>query len=285
MTSITQGTPDYLVIGHATQDLVPGGGYQSGGTVTFSALTAKRLGLRVAILTSAHSDSDLQTLVENDIVRLPARQNTVFENVYTPLGRKQYLRSVAPILNPSDLPIEWFQTPIIHLGPVAQEVNPLFVNLFPNVLVGVTPQGWLRRWDEQGEVYPMALQQAEAILGTVGCVVLSLEDLGGDEALLSQYVGMTRLLVQTQGIEGATVHYDGKSQRIPAYQAVEIDPTGAGDVFATAFLIRYHETNDPLVAAQFANCVASFVVEGPGVSTIPYRYQVEERLRNGERRK
>jgi 1D-myo-inositol 3-kinase len=100
--------------------------------------------------------------------------------------------------------------------------------------------------------------------------------------LLREYIGMTRLLVQTLGVEGAIVYYEGKSQRIPAYQAIEVDPTGAGDVFATGFFIRYHETHDPVIAAQFANCVASFVVEGVGTSTIPMRSQVEERLRTGK---
>lgn len=282
--SAIQAIPDYLVIGHATQDVVHEGGYRLGGTVTFSALMARRLGMQVGILTSAHSASDLQALAEMDIIWLPAEHNTVFENVYTPSGRKQYLRSVATALTPADLPAEWRQAPIIHLGPVAQEVDPLFVGMFTNALVGVTPQGWLRCWDERGQVFPMALRQAEAILSAVGCVVLSLEDLGGDEGLLKQYIGMTRLLVQTRGVEGATVYYQGKSRRIPAYQAIEVDPTGAGDVFATAFLIRYHETQDPFAAAQFANCVASFVVEGPGTSTIPTRSQVEERLRNGRLR-
>ncbi|MHB1355461.1 MAG: PfkB family carbohydrate kinase [Anaerolineae bacterium] len=282
--SAIHAIPDYLVIGHATQDVVQGGGYRPGGTVTYSALTARRLGLQVGILTSASNVSDIETLTGMDIVRLPAECNTVFENVYTPSGRKQYLRSVATALSPADLPSDWCGAPIVHLGPVAQEVSYQFVGMFSNALVGITPQGWLRRWDKQGQVFPMALTQAETILGTVGCVVLSLEDLGGDESLLRQYISMTRLLVQTRGVEGATVYYNGNSQRIPAYQAVEVDPTGAGDVFATAFLVRYHETQDPFVAAQFANCVASFVVEGVGASTIPTRSRVEERLKIGKLR-
>jgi len=54
-----------------------------------------------------------------------------------------------------------------------------------------------------------------------------------------------------------------------------VDPTGAGDVFAAAFMIRLIETDDPCQAAQFANTVASFSIEGPGVSGIPMRHQVE----------
>jgi sugar/nucleoside kinase (ribokinase family) len=65
---------------------------------------------------------------------------------------------------------------------------------------------------------------------------------------------------------------------VPGFPAVEVDPTGAGDVFAAAFLVRLQETEDPVQAARFANAVASFCVEGPGVAGIPTREQVEERL-------
>jgi sugar/nucleoside kinase (ribokinase family) len=40
-------------------------------------------------------------------------------------------------------------------------------------------------------------------------------------------------------------------------------------------MIRLTETGDPCQAAQFANAVASFSIEGPGVSGIPMRQQVE----------
>ena len=42
---------DYLIIGHVTQDLTPNGP-TLGGTASYSALTAKALGLRVGIVTA-----------------------------------------------------------------------------------------------------------------------------------------------------------------------------------------------------------------------------------------
>ena len=47
-----ESAPDYLVIGHITADVVPGG-TTPGGTALYAARTAARLGLRVAIVTSA----------------------------------------------------------------------------------------------------------------------------------------------------------------------------------------------------------------------------------------
>jgi len=277
--------PEYLVIGHVTRDLVPGNGWRFGGTATYSALTAHRLGLSVAVLTSSRTPPRFDSVPQIQVIQVPSEQDTVFENVYTPTGRDQYLRSSAGYLTPDKLPELWKQAPIVHLGPVAQEVNPLFLGQFGDSLVGLTPQGWLRRWDGDGRVYPTPLVNAEELLPRPTCVILSLEDLGGDTSLLDTYISMTPLLIQTCGMEGSIVYDHGRSTLIPAYEAVEVDPTGAGDVFATAFLIRYHETQDPITAAVFGNCVASFVIEGPGTSTIPERTLVEERIRNGKLRK
>ncbi len=43
---------DYLVVGHVAADVTPTG-VQLGGTVSYSALTARALGLRVGIVTSS----------------------------------------------------------------------------------------------------------------------------------------------------------------------------------------------------------------------------------------
>ena len=65
---------------------------------------------------------------------------------------------------------------------------------------------------------------------------------------------------------------------IPPVAAREVDPTGAGDVFAAAYLIAYHESRDPVYAATYASCAASFAVEAPGMEGIPTRAQVASRL-------
>jgi sugar/nucleoside kinase (ribokinase family) len=101
---------------------------------------------------------------------------------------------------------------------------------------------------------------------------------------LDELIQLAQVLVCTVGEDGAIVHRGGHAERVPAFYADEVDPTGAGDVFATGFFIRLRETDDLIEAARFANCVASFVVEGPGTTTVPTREQVEWRLRPGRRR-
>jgi sugar/nucleoside kinase (ribokinase family) len=77
------------------------------------------------------------------------------------------------------------------------------------------------------------------------------------------------------------VFVDGECHEVPPRPTDEVDPTGAGDVFTAAFLVRMEETRDPLMAARFANAVASFSVEQAGTQGIPTRDQVEEWLASG----
>lgn len=273
--------PDYLVVGHVTQDLMPGGGFRAGGTATYSALAALRLGLKAAVLTSAVPS--YAPLSETDIwvTSVPAQHNTQFENRYVEGERQQYLRAVAETLRPGHLPDDWRQARLVHLGPVAQEVDPALAACFPSSLLGLTPQGWLRRWDAEGRVYPTTWQGAEALVARADVVVLSPEDLGHDLAALPRLRQQARLMVLTLGVQGCEVYHQGQARRFPAYDVDVVDPTGAGDVFATAFLVRLSETGDADAAAQYANCVASFVIEGPGAEYLPTREQVEQRLRYG----
>jgi len=276
---------EYLVVGHVTRDLALDGGFRVGGTATYAALAAWRLGATVGVLTSAEPSFRLfDAAPDIHVARRPAEQTTTFENIYTGGHRQQYLRAVAATLTGAEMPLGWERTPIIHLGPVAQEIAPSLVDRLDCKLLGVTPQGWLRRWDNHGLVSPTSWSWAADLLTRADAVILSLEDLGGDRGLLARYIRQSRLLVQTVGAEGAIVYHNGCETRTSAYEVNEQDPTGAGDVFAAAFLLRLFETDDAVEAARYANSAASFVVEGVGIANVPTREQVEWRLRYGRLR-
>ena len=88
-----------------------------------------------------------------------------------------------------------------------------------------------------------------------------------------------RRKVFTRGYRGADVHCRGERRQIDAFPANAVDVTGAGDVFAAAFLIRLGESDDVWDATRFAACAASFVVEAEGIEAMPTRDQIEARLR------
>ena len=292
--------PDYVIVGHFSRDVVPDG-FRLGGTAAYSGLAAARLGCRVGVLTSAGPDLDVvaelrgaatRALGVNDAVGplgsgarievavVAAPISTSFENVYVDGHRRQTLRSRAATIAPPSVPSAWRGAAVVHLGPIAQEVTADLFAAFPGARVrGVTPQGWLRRWDAAGRVESADLADPRAALGTADAVVLSEEDVAGDASVLERYAAATRRLVVTQGAAGATLNDAGQRTTFPACSVREVDPTGAGDVFATAFLIWLAETGDAEAAVRFANAAASFAVEGLGTSTLPTRAEVEARAR------
>lgn len=281
---------DFLVIGHMTHDRAPEG-FRLGGTVTFAAVTARRLGRHPAILTSgsldgiAHSPSpdgppgtfrlegdDLDGVL---IHVVPSPATTTFSNIYRDGRRTQIIEAVAGPILPEHLPPAWAHARAVLLGPLVQEMPASWARQFPDSLLGVTPQGWMRKWDKAGHVRPTRWENAGEVLQHVDAAILSREDVGGDEAIIAELAAQARLLVITDGYHGAAVYRGGQREDVPARPAIEVDPTGAGDVFAAAFLIRLDETGDPLAATRFAHVVASMSVEAVGLASIPPRSRVD----------
>lgn len=265
---------DYLLIGHVAVDLTPTGN-QLGGTVSYSALTAKALGVRVGIVTSAGADAQLDKLEGVQIVNIPTKQSTVFENVYTEQGRKQTLHHQAAPINFEHIPQEWRMAPIVHLAPIAQEVDPAMAGQFPSSWVGVTPQGWLRAWDENGSVFAQAWENSEQVLGGAGGVVMSLEDVNRDLELVEWMAHHTSLFCLTEGKDGSVLYWHGDRRRFRPYAVEEVDATGAGDIFAAGFFTRLFQTRDPWEAARFATNLAAFSVTRVGLLGIPTYEEIE----------
>lgn len=286
-------TPDFLTLGHVTRDLHPDGSFSLGGTVTFAALTAYHLGLAAAIVSRADQQliPELRRYLPNIELQIqPSPQSTTFANQYREGFRTQYLHARAESLEASDVPAQWREAPIVLLGPLAQELSPDIVSLFPRrrgSILAVTPQGWLRRWDTDGRVWPTPWMEAERVLPQIDVLILSHDDLlpfaDGNrrdaDAILHRWSMHVPLLVATDGRHGATLFRHGQTQRFPAYPINEVDPTGAGDVFAAAFLTHLHKHGDPEQAIDFANCTASFSVEQSGIAGIPTTEMVLQRMR------
>lgn len=268
---------NYLVIGHLTRDLTPSGP-RLGGTVAYAGLTAHALGLRVGIVTAWGSELPLGSLKHIPIISYPAEHSTTFENIYSDAGRVQIVHTIAPRLDYHMIPEPWRQAPIVHLGPVAQEVEPGLVRHFPNSLVGVTPQGWLRAWDEQGRVRPSEWPEAAFTLQQSGAAVLSVEDVQNDEARIEEMASASRILVVTEAAAGARVYWNGDVRRFRPPKVDEVDAVGAGDIFAAAFFIRLYLTRDPWESARFANMIAATSVTRRGLDGIPTFEEVQEYL-------
>ncbi len=265
---------DYLIVGHLTVDLTATGP-SLGGSAAYAALTARALGLRVGVVTAWGNEIPLTALGEIPVIAAKAEHSTTFENIYTEAGRIQYIRQTAPRIDFSLVPAAWRSAKILHLAPIAQEVDAAPPDDFYPTLLGLTLQGWLRAYEADGRVHPCAWSQSEAALSRANAAVLSVEDLGHDEEQIEWMAHSTRLLAVTEGAAGARLFWNGDGRRFRSPQVQEVDATGAGDIFAAAFFVRLMETRDPWEAARFANQVAAISVTRSGLQGVPTAKEIQ----------
>jgi 1D-myo-inositol 3-kinase len=289
------GQVEYLTVGHICVDIFERR-YILGGTASYAALTARKLGMQVGVLTSADfeplivdtligRDNMLEPQTQIRVIRVPTQTTTCYVNEYDDTGRTQFLLGRAADLLPAHVPKEWASAPVVHLAPLAQEIDAGLIDAFPSSMMLVTPQGWMRGWDQDRKVYPVEWQHAEAALARADVTIFSTEDVPLP-SLREEYIRQAKLVIVTDGRRGCMVYERGKAPwRSHAFKpAREIDPTGCGDVFASSFAVQYHRTGNPRAAADYANATASFALEKKAWNGVPTPEQVADRLRRGKRR-
>jgi sugar/nucleoside kinase (ribokinase family) len=280
-----RGAPDFLVVGHVVEDLLPDGGWRPGGAACYAALLARNLGLRTAVLTACGEDFPVDRVLAGiEVCRVESKRTTQMRNVYDDGRRIQWCPQRATPLTAIDLAPAWRSSSIVLLGPVAGEVDDSLAAAFgPETLVGAGAQGWLRVAGPDSRISPVMPSDWDAVglLSHIGALFLSDEDLLLDQApeALAEWASLVGILAFTRGSSGADLHAEGEWQRVDAFSAKPADLTGAGDTFAAAFLCRYRDTRDARESARYAAAAASLVIEGIGVAGVPDAAAVEERLR------
>jgi len=276
--------PRLLAVGHVTRDRRPDGEVL-GGSASYAALTARRLGWEAGILTAAGPDFEPgRELPGIDVFVRRSAATTRFVNTYEEDGaRHQVVTSRADDVDLEPLPDAWRRPEALLLAPVAAEMGAFAATALDAGVVGAVAQGWLREIDEDGRVWPRAWAEAGRVLSGVHVVFLSVQDLPEADAAARQLLSHVPMVALTRGWKGLTFMTRQGEYEIPSFPREEVDPTGAGDVFAASFLVRYHESGDPLDAAAFAACAASCAVEGVGADTLGDREEVERRLVQRER--
>lgn len=271
MTAPEHSIPDYVLVGHVTRDLTPRGP-QLGGPVSFGASTAAAFGLRVGILTSTAPDEPLLRELPSEIVitDIYADQTTTFENHYDDTGRTQWLHHRARALTPDMLPEAWRIVPLMQLAVVAYEVDPAFVTAFDAAHICITPQGWMRQRETDGRVRAVRWDAAGEVLPHSALTVLSEEDIRHAPELAEEFAAYAPLLVLTRGAQGGFVYHGGRQMSYAAYAAdAQVDPTGAGDIFATALHIALHRLGDIRRALRVATYIAGISVTRRGLASVP----------------
>ena len=285
----TQRTPQYLVIGHIVADLLPGGGAVLGGTALYSALTAARLGWRVGVLTRGAYGVEVDGIAvpsldefagELSIITQEAESPTFFVNEYAAGRRTQTIRRWAGPIDLRGLPPHWRNARVIHLGPVAQEIDPRQTGALTPEFFGATPQGWMREWPRGtgGRVKLSHLRLPPELLGRLDGLVVSDEEIHLARDVVER-VGARRLSAVTLGELGARITYGGERAELPGFPIKTVDLTGAGDVFAAAFFVRAADrAASAVTAGRFANAVAALSLRAQGPYGVPTLAEVEALL-------
>lgn len=217
---------DYLVIGHLTADLTPKGECL-GGTAAFSGLTAEALGLQTGIITSFAEDLDTTQINHLWMLNKRAEKTTTFKNISDGTNRTQYLFDTADQITKKDLPAFDHPPKIVHLGPVANEIDPDIIESFPHSLKCLTPQGWFRTINDQNQVkYQHWENCGERYLAGADIAVISQDDVQGDENTIAKMTSAIPVMVVTENFKGARVYWHNDARYINAPEVKYVDDTG-----------------------------------------------------------
>lgn len=257
------------------EDLAPDGGWVPGGPALYAARMALALGARVDLVTRLTDGYDRSVLEGINVLAIPASESCRYANTYDARGdRTQRLLADGEPIDPR----------VVEPGADAYMVAPAYHELAAMPAVGglraVSLQGALRATNGHQRVIPHAepIAQAEPFLAEGVLAFFSEEDTADAPGLARHIASRGAIALLTRGYRGATIFEGGHETHFDAIPAASVDPTGAGDCFATAFLVRMVETRNLVESCHFALAAGSLAVEGVGTEGIPSRAAVEGRL-------
>lgn len=258
-----------------------------GGTVWYAALFLAGIGRRVAVV--GIGDDKLKRRLARRGVDVrhfsDAGPVTVFENTYSAGVRKQRAWAGGDI-DRADVPQAAFDAPGLLIGPVLQEVDPAIMHTPRTGCLMLDAQGFLRQLSTVGDVILRMTPDAETALRHCDILKVDAREAAvitstGDIETAGRHLFRMgpRTVIITQGRDGA-LFYDGtRFVQIRAPEVDVVDPTGAGDVFSAAFLVRYIASGNLAAAGRFAVTAAALSTRGFGASALPSETEISSLMK------
>ncbi len=235
--------PSLAVTGHLSRDVVAGAEPRIGGGPWHATRALAALGADAVVVAAcgAEDEDAFRTELSETGVsfELHARgRTTAFSFSYDAAGtRTMTVDAIAEPFAP-EVDADWVQVAPLVRGDVV-------IPRAPHVLLD--GQGLVRR----PALGPLELDGAFDPELLRGVSILKLSD---DEAAVVGAVDVPELLI-THGSRGATVN----GTHIPA-EPVDADPTGAGDMFAAAYLVARAAGAEPVEAGRSASALVSKIL-------------------------
>ena len=256
----TTRSPEILLIGHMTLD-EDSYGVHLGGSIFFATQLLRILKQRAYIVTSYDTKTFTPILGDEfNMSVVKSNSTTTFVNYDNSGKRVQLIKSIASRITQKDIPANSLISDLVFIAPVIDEIDLNVMSLFKTNFVVANLQGWLREVDKAGFVHKKIID-FEHILQDVDIAIISHEDIN-DLRVLEVWKDKVEVLIVTIGSGGCNLNVNGKWHHMPGIKAVEIDAVGAGDIFATAYMVKYFQTYDFFQSATFANYIAGLSIEG-----------------------
>ena len=272
--------------------------HATGGTATYATLAMRALGLDAALVGGAgHDHADMLRAplaaagVDLCALRVvPDVASTAYLLDYEgePPVRRVALLHRGPVIGTRELPAPPARAAFVHVGPVACEVLPGAVEALATWGVPLaTDLHALRRFSGEGAVRLGTGAETGSDFSLFDSVKGAVDEVlafaPGADGVADAMRGIARLGVRhvfaTDGRNGALLLADDTIFEVPPFPVpVEVDATGAGDVFLAGFLFARFVRGEPSRdAALFGAAAASFVVEGPGTEVLGDERAVDAR--------
>jgi sugar/nucleoside kinase (ribokinase family) len=278
------------LIGNPTYDTLSINGKTAqalGGTVWYAAMFLAGLDRRVAVV--GIGDDKIKSRLARggaDVRHFSdAGPVTVFENTYSSGIRIQRARLGGKIWR-ADVPQAAFDATGLLVGPVLQEVDPTIMCTPRSGCLMLDAQGFLRQLSAAGDVILRMTPEAETALrhcdilkvDTMEAAVITSTGDGETAGRILHRMG-PKMVIITRGADGALFYDGARYTQITAPEVDVVDPTGAGDVFSAAFLVRYIASGNLIEAGRFAVTAAALSTRGFGASTLPSEAEISSLMK------
>lgn len=257
------------------EDRAPAGGWAPGGPSLYTARAAAALGADVTLITNLPTGYPRAPFAGIDLRVRAVAPAPRYANQYDAGGdRRQLLLARGEGLEAGAIPA----CDALIVAPAYHELAAL--PAAAAAVVAIELQGLLRTADAAGRVsaHPVPLARVRPFARPGMFAFLSEEDTARPTLLARELATAGMTVALTRGYRGAQLFTASGERHLDALPAQAVDPTGAGDCFATAFVVRSLEGGDIVEAARFALAAGALAVERPGLEGIPTRAMVEARL-------
>lgn len=276
---------DIVTVGHFAIDYISSPRLDApkqvlGGSPTYVSFAARKLDAHAGVVSKVGSDfpeSYTELLCSHSVdlfgvIVIKSVSTTSFVLEYVNGYRRLLLKSCAPPILQEDVSL-MFKAKTIHVAPIVGEISSEVIEELRKKadMLSLDPQGLLRKFDSNGRV-SLKKWADKRVLEQIDIYKSSLQEIRKIARSRSLEASMkeiqnfgTKIVIVTLGRKGAAILFDETFQRVPSIQPQKLmDPTGAGDVFAGAFLAEYVNKKNPVWCACVGSAMASFKVETVG---------------------